>query len=589
MMRPQAADRYRSQNSARRIVIISRDNTRTYTFSPLALFGGLTLFLTVSLGFLAATTYLVFRDDLFDLVRERNADMQQAYEDRIARLRSEIDRISSRQILDSVAMDEKVEKILSAQQGIAARQQAVGALIDKARSIGLIDGRNAPVGADKRAALDPDVTGSINAYAADAGHAARIDHQFDALTAVASATPAAGLRTSDGKPDLKAIASHLAAVDAEQAKAVEAIADAANSRVDAAVDVIANVGLSVDVPEAPADAEDAVGGPFIPLGSAQALAAAMQEADQAFERIERVKAEAAQLPLIRPLPGADKRAALDPDVTGSINAYAADTGAAARIDHQFDALTAVASSVPAAGLRTSDGKPDLKAIAGHLAAVDAEQAKAVEAIADAANSRADAAVDVIANVGLSVDVPEAPADAEDAVGGPFIPLGSAQALAAAMQEADQAFERIERVKAEAARLPLVRPLPGADMTSNFGSRRDPFLGSLAFHAGIDFRSPTGSDIRPTAPGVVTAAGWSGGYGNMVEVDHGNGITTRYGHMSRIIARVGDKVTRDTIIGEVGSTGRSTGPHLHYETRLNGASLNPINYIAAGSRLASLLP
>ena len=139
-MRPQAADRYRSQTSARRIVIISRDNTRTYTFSPLALFGGLTLFLAVSLGFLAATTYLVFRDDLFDLVRERNADMQQAYEDRIARLRSEIDRISSRQILDSVAMDEKVEKILSAQQGIAARQQAVGALIDKARSIGLIDG-----------------------------------------------------------------------------------------------------------------------------------------------------------------------------------------------------------------------------------------------------------------------------------------------------------------------------------------------------------------------------------------------------------------------------------------------------------------
>ena len=432
MMRPQAADRYRSQNSARRIVIISRDNTRTYTFSPLALFGGLTLFLTVSLGFLAATTYLVFRDDLFDLVRERNADMQQAYEDRIARLRSEIDRISSRQILDSVAMDEKVEKILSAQQGIAARQQAVGALIDKARSIGLIDGRNAPVGADKRAALDPDVTGSINAYAADAGHAARIDHQFDALTAVAS-------------------------------------------------------------------------------------------------------------------------------------------------------------SVPAAGLRTSDGKPDLKAIAGHLAAVDAEQAKAVEAIADAANSRVDAAVDVIANVGLSVDVPEAPADAEDAVGGPFIPLGSAQALAAAMQEADQAFERIERVKAEAAQLPLVRPLPGADMTSNFGSRRDPFLGSLAFHAGIDFRSPTGTDIRPTAPGVVTVAGWSGGYGNLVEVDHGNGITTRYGHMSRIIARVGDKVTRDTVIGEVGSTGRSTGPHLHYETRLNGAPLNPINYIAAGSRLASLLP
>lgn len=434
MMRPQATDRYRSQNSARRIVIISRDNTRTYTFSPLALFGGLTLFLTVSLGFLAATTYLVFRDDLFDLVRERNADMQQAYEDRIARLRSEIDRISSRQILDSVAMDEKVEKIMSAQEGIADRQRAVGELIDKARSIGLIDSRNAAIPADKRAALDPtDVTGSVNAYA-DAGGASLIDRQFDALTAMApqAATPKADLRTADGKPDFKAISSHLAAVDAEQAKAVEAIADAANSRVDAAVEVIADAGLRVNVPE----------------GSA---------------------------------------------------------------------------------------------------------------------------------------------DSQDAVGGPFIPIGGAQALTAAMQEADQAFGRIELVKAEAARLPLIRPMPGGDMTSNFGSRRDPFLGSMAFHAGIDFRSPTGTDIRPTAPGVVTVAGWSGGYGNMVEVDHGNGVTTRYGHMSRIIARVGDRVTRDTVIGEVGSTGRSTGPHLHYETRINGVPLNPVNYINAGNKLASLLP
>lgn len=432
MMRPQATDRYRSQNSARRIVIISRDNTRTYTFSPLALFGGLTLFLTVSLGFLAATTYLVFRDDLFDLVRERNADMQQAYEDRIARLRSEIDRISSRQILDSVAMDEKVEKIMSAQEGIADRQRAVGELIDKARSIGLIDSRNAAIPADKRAALDPtDVTGSVNAYA-DAGGASLIDRQFDALTAPQAATPKADLRTADGKPDFKAISSHLAAVDAEQAKAVEAIADAANSRVDAAVEVIADAGLRVNLPE----------------GSA---------------------------------------------------------------------------------------------------------------------------------------------DSQDAVGGPFIPIGGAQALTAAMQEADQAFGRIELVKAEAARLPLIRPMPGGDMTSNFGSRRDPFLGSMAFHAGIDFRSPTGTDIRPTAPGVVTVAGWSGGYGNMVEVDHGNGVTTRYGHMSRIIARVGDRVTRDTVIGEVGSTGRSTGPHLHYETRINGVPLNPVNYINAGNKLASLLP
>lgn len=434
MYRPQAADRYRSQSSARRIVIISRDNTSTYTFSPLLLFSGLALFFLVSIGFLGGTTYLVFRDDLFDLVRERNADMQQAYEDRIARLRSEIDRISSRQILDNVSLDEKVEKIMSAQQGIADRQRAVGELIDKARSIGLIDGQNAPIDGDKRASADPaDITGSVTAYAATRS-SADISRQFDALTAkpasMASLSPT-DLRLPDGKPDFKAIASHLAAVDAEQAKAVEAIADAANARVDKAVDMVAGLGIQMKVPET--------------------------------------------------------------------------------------------------------------------------------------------------------------SSSEDAVGGPYIPLGMAQALAAAMDEADQAFGRIEKVKAEAARLPLIRPLPGADMTSNFGSRRDPFLGSLAFHAGIDFRSPTGSDVKPTAPGVVTNAGWAGGYGNMVEIDHGNGITTRYGHLSRISVRVGDQVTRDSKIGEVGSTGRSTGPHLHYETRINGEPLNPINYINAGAKLASILP
>ena len=134
----QVNDRYQSSRPARRIVIISGDNTRTYTFSPVVLFGGLALALLLSFGFLGATGYLVFRDDLFTLVRTRNADMQIAYEDRIARLRSEIDKISSRQILDQVAMDDKVERLLSAQAGIADRQKAVAALIDKAESIGLI-------------------------------------------------------------------------------------------------------------------------------------------------------------------------------------------------------------------------------------------------------------------------------------------------------------------------------------------------------------------------------------------------------------------------------------------------------------------
>ena len=165
--------------------------------------------LLLSFGFLGATGYLVFRDDLFTLVRTRNADMQIAYEDRIARLRSEIDKISSRQILDQVAMDDKVERLLSAQAGIADRQKAVAALIDKAESIGLI---GAP---GKQSMADPETTGSLaTAYAtADGNRAAAISRQFDALTGPAE--PLVPARTADGKPDFKAIAHHLIEIDAE--------------------------------------------------------------------------------------------------------------------------------------------------------------------------------------------------------------------------------------------------------------------------------------------------------------------------------------------------------------------------------------
>ena len=113
------------------------------------------------------------------------------------------------------------------------------------------------------------------------------------------------------------------------------------------------------------------------------------------------------------------------------------------------------------------------------------------------------------------------------------------------------------------------------INNEFGFRRNPFGGrSYEFHAGMDIDGERGDSIMAPANGTIVKAGWQGGYGNMIEIDHGNGLTTRYGHLSKLEVQVGDAVARGQLIGLVGSTGRSTGPHLHYELRLNDKSINP---------------
>jgi murein DD-endopeptidase MepM/ murein hydrolase activator NlpD len=125
------------------------------------------------------------------------------------------------------------------------------------------------------------------------------------------------------------------------------------------------------------------------------------------------------------------------------------------------------------------------------------------------------------------------------------------------------------------------------MSSPLGMRMDPFLKGPAIHTGIDLRGDAGDPVRVTANGKVTVASWQGGYGKMVEVDHGNGFSTRYGHMSEIDVKVGDQVRTGQTIGKVGSTGRSTGPHLHYETRINDEAVDPQRFLRAGIRLGNI--
>lgn len=127
-------------------------------------------------------------------------------------------------------------------------------------------------------------------------------------------------------------------------------------------------------------------------------------------------------------------------------------------------------------------------------------------------------------------------------------------------------------------LPNSNPISAAYNSSSYGWRIDPFNGNKAFHEGLDFTANTGTPIRAAADGIVSAAEQSGAYGKLVKIEHGAGLETRYAHTSRILVKVGERVVKGQIVAEVGSTGRSTGPHLHYEIRLNGAALDPRKYL-----------
>lgn len=150
-------------------------------------------------------------------------------------------------------------------------------------------------------------------------------------------------------------------------------------------------------------------------------------------------------------------------------------------------------------------------------------------------------------------------------------------IRAQLDELGQVDRFLATKKSLVADMPKMAPLFGK-MTSGFGTRRWRRSGHSENHYGIDIAAPRGTPVHAPAEGVVTHSAWKGDYGNMVELDHGTGYTTRFGHLSQMDVEVGDRVLKGQIIGEVGSTGRSTGPHLHYEVRFNGTPVDPIDYL-----------
>lgn len=349
--------------------------------------------------YFAATGYLVFRDDLLAASVARQARQKQAYEDRIASLRADIDRLSSRQLLNQEEFEARLEDVASRQAMLDERQEILAGLGRAARSAGLTaPGKDK----DKAAAHDDITTGSI-ATAEDSGPALTLDVVEMSLDDLA----------------------------ANQVAFIEEVAADAAERSGRIAAVLKEVGRRV--PKG-AESRDAMGGPFVPMASD-----------------------------------------VDPEVF-------------------------------------RDG----------------------------------------------------------------VKLATAQ------------IERFETLQKTASGLPLMAPMNRGSITSRFGMRTDPFRRRPAMHTGIDFRAPSGEPARATAPGRVISAGYSGGYGNMVEIDHGGGLTTRFAHLSKIVAKKGQSVAKGDIIGQTGSTGRSTGPHLHYEIRVNGRPIDPMTFISAGDRLSPLL-
>ncbi|UCI33115.1 M23 family metallopeptidase [Mesorhizobium sp. B4-1-4] len=416
-------------------VIIARGNEiRHFTIRPwLAAFIGSAL-AAIAIGYLLATSYLVLRDDLIGATTARQARMQQAYEDRISALRAQVDRITSRQLLDQQLMETKVSELLERQTQLSQRHGRLGPLLERAENeVGAVPAEDPATAAktDKRA----EVTGSINQPARN----------------YAVASLSADLGAADTRPF-----------------------SLWSTRTD-------------------------------------------------------------------PLPS---------------------DSAADRADKLFVSINQ------------------------SLKSIENDQLTRISTLADNAYKSADAIQQALQAAGLPVDNDFGKNESD--VGGPLIPLDSSMMFDSKVKELDEALDTLDHLKKEARQLPLANPAPGHSVTSPFGVRTDPILGTAALHSGMDFRAPIGMVARVTAPGVVTKAGWNGGYGRMVEVDHGNGFATRYGHLSEIDVSIGQKLDAGAIIGKTGSSGRSTGPHLHYEVRHNGEAIDPLRFLTVGKKVAQFL-
>lgn len=261
-----------------------------------------------------------------------------------------------------------------------------------------------------------------------------------------------------------------------------------------------------------------------------------------------------------------------------------ETATAAPLDDADEAPALVTGSISAPATGAAG---QIAAAAASLNEMMDDSRLALAAISEEANSSAEQILKELSAIGIR------PALAGDAsVGGPYIPATGTAEATTMLDDANEAFEALSRFKAARAAIdaaPVHKPLAGSiRMSSTYGNRKDPFTGRRAFHAGMDFPAPQGTTVLSAGRGKVTFVGEKSGYGKVVEVTHGPNLFTRYGHLSAFLVKQGQDVATGTPIAKVGSTGRSTGPHLHFEVRRKDDAVDPATYLAAGKRLIRFL-
>lgn len=441
--------------------------THRLKLSPVAFYSVVALLPALGAVYLGATAYLFFRDDMIAALMARQARQQYAYEDRLAALRLQIDRMAGRQMLDQDSFDGKLRDMASRQARIETRAAVLASLGD---------------------ALGPAAAGDTKAQ-----------------TAVSRTTPTPGLSYAPLAP--------------------------------------ASWTRTRPVP-----------GP--------------------------VEAEA---PIDNPEPTPPRPRPDDGGLRPS--ADAGDTISTGRPRLAGTTLVEIASDDVPASLR-------LGTLSAAIDKTERQQVAALRRLEGPAVAMAEKLRNAIAATGLSSTRLKLAAGKEPAgVGGPYIPLKidpKASDFDAQLARTQTAVLSVDTLRRAIPSVPLRKPLTGPlEETSRFGYRLDPFLGRPALHSGLDFRGSYGAPVKATAAGRVVTAGPAGGYGNLVEIDHGNGVSTRYGHLSAILVSEGQIVQVGAVVGRLGSTGRSTGNHLHYEVRIDDEAVDPTRFIKASDLLAGL--
>jgi murein DD-endopeptidase MepM/ murein hydrolase activator NlpD len=288
---------------------------------------------------------------------------------------------------------------------------------------------------------------------------------------------------------------------------------------------------------------------------------------------------------------------VDPTSTGSIRTPAAQPGKPSPLNDRQSSVRpgqrsfrlASADTITPATVQAIGMEATISKLQSSLDRVEARQVATLTSVEETYDGKAKRIRGVLNDLGL--DPAKLPAPPQASVGGPFVPFKlkpDSGPFERQLHRITLARAQVDRLTRSLATVPVRVPMAGEiESTSGFGMRMDPFIRSPAMHTGQDFRGDTGDPVRATAIGTVTHAGWNGGYGKMVEIDHGNGLSTRYAHLSEVSVHVGQSIKIGQVVGKLGSTGRSTGPHLHYETRVDGDAVDPQKFLRAGTRLGNL--